>query len=663
MSNFELDDNLSPDTSAKQPEAAPAGGRSSRTKDTRDDEKPRTGGFKLSQLSSSQYRAGIGGISDAALQTLIRVFESAKDHESPSLNDAIRRDRFKLLPLISHNTNVNPALLVTLPLTHDRVKDTLVYVVVIEQSGAVQTRSLTDLRESYESLILPEDQLTQRYYERIKAQLADSDNRVVIVGSQVILAETTQILTQPGETDSAAKGVVANILNNAIDALSGYREKTLASVNGTVATPVSITPDSIDDGDRIEVVYDYPVTQDKDTSGLPIRADLCAQVYYSHPTRDELDLKTHDRMPLGVVTAAMDLYLDDGDMDTRSRFGSAFNRRNQSEPFWQGVMDVTSVGGTSAVPFNLELAQLLLAQMAQQTNEYRWIRALRPRSVASNQKGVMEPLVDLGWLNHYNPVAEEAGYVSDIGPNVSDEALVEYLAQVIRPEITLGLTIPSSGDKSWVMSLFERIALSEGKERQRYVEMLYASANVLTGGIFMEEAEEAGIMSTSFSPVVTTGTRELVSVWTDVNGNLRSGSEWNVAAFATALGDKKGAEDLVRDFQLTFETARSGRSVDYNLSARYDMLRRFVCPSIRPVGTSEKLIIDLKYMEVLSVSLAQTSLDPYITNADAMHRRQRAGGTAYRQYAGSDVGRNNRRRDDGNGDGRSRSIFRNGTYY
>lgn len=656
--NFELDDDNKP--AAKVAETVDTG----RGQRNRPEEAPRAGGFKLSQLSQSQFRAGIGGISDAALQTLIRVFETANDHESPSLNENIRRDRFKLLPLISHNTNVNPALLVTLPLTSDKISDTLVYVVVIEQSGAVQTRSMTDMREPYESLILPEDQLTARYYERIKAQLQDQNNRVVIVGSQVILAETTQVLTHGvNETDTHAKSIVASILNNAIDALSGYREKAIARATGGVATPVSITPDALDDGDRIEVVYDYPVTQEKDTSGLPIRADISAAVFYSHPTRDELEIKTHDRMPLGVVTASMDLYLDDSDVDTRSRFGSAFSRRKETEPFWQAVMDVSSVGGTSAVPFNLELAQLLLAQVAQQTNDYRWIRALRPRAVATSQKGVLEPLVDLGVLNLYNPISEEACYVNDLGPNVSDEALVEYLAQVIRPEISLGLTIPSSGDKSWVMSLFERIALSEGKDRQRYVEMLYSSANVLTGGAFMEIAEEEGILSTSFSPVTTTGTRDLISVWTDNNGNLRSGSEWNVAAFATALGEKAGAQDMVRDFQLTFETERSGRSVDYNLSTRYDMIRRFVCPSLRPVSTSEKLIIDLKYMAVLSEALSTTSLDPYITNADAIHRRQRAGSTAYRQYAGRDIGRNNRRRDEHGDGGRNRSIFRNGNQY
>lgn len=656
MSDFQVDDdNVKP--------TKPSEGRSSRRSEESVSEQPRTAGFQLSQLSASQYRAGIGGISDAALQTLIRVFEGAKDHESPSLSEQIRRDQFKLLPLISHTNGTNPALLVTLSLGNDRIKQTLVYVIVIEQAGAIQTRSLTDQRESYESLILPEDQLNNRYYDRIRAQLADSANSVAVIGSQVILAETTQVLTQQnGDTDPYAKGVVASILNNAIDALSGYREKVLAATNGSVATPVSITPDSVGDGDRIEVVYDYPVMQEKDTSGLPIRQDIAANVYYSHATRDDLDNKVHDRIPLGSVTASMDLYLDDGDSDQRSRFGSAWSRRTQQDPFWQAVLDVTSVGGKSAVPYNLELAQLLLAQMAPQTNEYRWIRALRPRATAANQKGVLDSLVDLGWLNFYNPTAEEACYVGDIGPNVTDDALVDYLSQVIRPEISLGLTIPSSGDKSWVLSLFERIALTEGKERQKFVEMLYASANVLTGGKFMEYAEEAGITDTAYSPIITTGTRELNAVWTDNHGNLRSGSEWNVLAFATQVGDKKGAQDLVRDYQLTFETQRSGRSVDFNLSARWDMLRRFVCPTIRPVGTSEKLIIDLTYLEVLSKALSKTSLDPYITNADAMHRRQRAGNTAYRDHAGSNIGSNSRRRDEETG-GRNRSIFRTGDRY
>lgn len=619
-------------------------------------------GFKLSDLGGQQFRASIGGASDAALQAIIRVFADTKEHESPDLNPNLRRDRFTLVPLTANNSG-HPTMLVTLPLNAGGQARTLVYVIILEQPGTLQTRTLTDNREAYESLILPEDQMNRKYLERIKVQLG-TDKQLVIVGSTVILAEVTSAIASASDNDSTrAKNEVAPILNNAIDALSGHWERSIAMLKGEMADDLSIQPSAIDDGGRIEVQYDHPVSQDKDTSGLPTRADVVAHVYYTQKTSDDMDNPTLDRIPLGTASAALDLYLDDGEEDTGRGFGKKWgSRKNEPQPFWQAVLDVTAIGGKSALPYNLELAQFLLAQMAVQTNDHRWVRALRPKATVSNQKGVISSMVDLGILNVYNPDRDEAGYIKDIGPNSSDESLIDYLATVIRPEVTFGMTIPSNSEKSHVTSLFERIAVSSGKTRDKLIGLLYESANLLTDGKFSEYAEEAGLMDVNYSPIYTSGTRDLIGVWYDDANNLRAGNEWSVAAFASRVGDRDGVEDLVRDYQLTYETARSGRSVDFNLSQRRDMIIRWCNSSFRVIGTAEKLIIDPAYMAVLSRAISETALDPFITNADGIVRRQRAGSTAYRNYATRDIG-SNRRRDRDAGGNRQRSVFSSGSYF
>src|SRR5690606_24559913 len=103
-----------------------AGKRQARTRPVRDsrgatmhaDDEKR--GLRLMNLDNVQMRTHIGGMSDAALQTLIQVFDNAMDHESASLDAQITRKKFKLLPMNANGTG-NPALLTTLDMRPDGV--------------------------------------------------------------------------------------------------------------------------------------------------------------------------------------------------------------------------------------------------------------------------------------------------------------------------------------------------------------------------------------------------------------------------------------------------------------------------------------------------------------------------------------------------------------
>lgn len=651
MSGFEFEGENEQPKEQPRAEQPRARAREERT----EQQPPARRGLSLSALSQSQHRTSIGAISDIAMQTITTVFEKSRDHESPNLPAAIRRNKFKLLPVIGQGSTQDPALVVSLDLTSDGINKTLIYILLLEQPDAVQqTRLLSEGREQYESLITPEDQMNERLYKRIESQYPDSE--VVIVNYQVVLSEITRVLASGGEIDSQVQNVVANIMNNAIDALSGTRERVIAELTGQVITDVALTPASVDGNIRMEVVYDYPVTVTKDGSGLPIGADVVGRVYFSSPVRDEFDQNSIDRTLLGSVSATLDLYLDDGDEEQYNRYG-VFGRKPQGpEPFWQAVLDVRGLGGSPNVPYSLEQAIYQLAQITPLTNDHRWIRALSPRNAVADQKGVVNSLVDLGWLNYYNPNTEAGGYIDDITANTPEDVLVEYLAGVVKPEIAVGMTLPNSNDKSWILSIFEQIATeSDERIRTKLVQNLYRAINVLTGDRFLEIASDR-MLDKNYSPIFSTGVRELIGVWIDDNGNERALSEWNVAAFATRLADRTGAADIVREYQMTFETG-SGRSADYQLTERFEMLRRYATGTARVTGTAEKHVFDTEFLSALSASIANTSLEPFLTNADNLTRRQRVGHTVYRSHAGGDLGHSGRRREEG-GYSRTRSVYR-----
>lgn len=599
-------------------------------------------GLKLGDMAQQQYRAQVGGISDAALQTMQSVFESVRDHESPTLPDAIKRNQFRLIPMNSHISGGNPVMLVTLPLNNvDRINKTFVYVLVFEQNSTQQTTPRTWNREQYDGLVLPEDMLNQRFVKRLETQL-DSGNEITIVNSQVITHELTHALTVANEADGQAVKIVASILNNAIDALSYQRDMLIARMNGRSSVDVALCPQAVDNGGRIEVQYEYPTVQKQDTSGLPIRADIAANVKYSLPTRDEWDQTQHERFPLGTVSAAIDLYLD---FDQAKGLGSRFGKMVEDVPFWTPVLDITSIGGDSVAPHSMEHALYLIAQMALQTNDYRWARALRPKVVNKLEKGSLEPLIDLGWMNFYNPNEELAGYVDGISVNITDEQLGDFLTTVVNPEVAIGMTVGSSSEKSWTTALFEEIAKCDNKnERQRLISSLYTAANTLTDGIFSDYVDEnTDLKDPNYSPVIYSGSSELIGVWVDDNANIRSLSEWNVLALASQLGDRNEAKELVYEYQRTFVDTE--RTTDYNLAVRYDILRRSVCPTARVIGTAPKLILDPLFVETLSRAISRTSLDPVSSNIDTLTRGYTNTRTRYGNYAASNLGYSQRRED------------------
>ena len=100
-----------------QSDKAPRQPRSDRqTRDGRRDDRPQQVGLNLSALAGTQMRTSIGGISDAAMQTITSVFENAKDHETVNIPMQVRRNQFKTIPITGHMTGHDPALLISLSL-------------------------------------------------------------------------------------------------------------------------------------------------------------------------------------------------------------------------------------------------------------------------------------------------------------------------------------------------------------------------------------------------------------------------------------------------------------------------------------------------------------------------------------------------------------------
>lgn len=616
----------------------------------RSDRGDRDNQVTFADMSRLQARPSMGGLSDAVLSLLVNTFENAKTYDKPGVPVETKRDKFKVIPMDgSLARSSQSSLLVVLPATIAGEKFALTYILLIEQSGDVQTRPLVERGETFDALVLPEDHLTETYINIVRDQAqAAVGGTARVVGNQVILADTFT-----HRTEKEMEGQVAHIYDNAFEAICGFRENMIDAKSGTRSSQFRVSPDKMGKGSRLEVAFDYTGKQIVDTSGLPVRSDVTTNLYYSEPNGED---NLFSRTKMGDIRCGLDLFVsyDDESEGQQRRFGGRRRRgRDVESPFWQAVLNINAVG-SGDFPYSLELAQLLIAQSVQQSNDYRWATMLRPRSTLAEG---LKPLTSLGHLFLMNPDEEAACVAKDIGPNINDNDLADYLDLTVKPDIAFGMTVPSSGEKSWVLSIYERIAIAEpGAELDDLIDLLHASADVLTGNRFSDALAKRNL-GNDYRPVYTTGSRTLLGTWTDENQNRRDVREWNVPALLARVGEKN--LDLVSDFQATFEDTR--RSIEFNLAERYAILRKVV-PGLHVTGTAEQLALDLDYLIALQEALDGAKMSPHVSSNDGLSTRRSIGHDGYGRYATSEIGRTRRTRNDDSAD-RRRRPYSGGNYY
>lgn len=652
--DFQTRGQAQPDQGRQRAESQNTDRQTQREQPAREESARRGSGMTLADLGRVNARPGFGGLSDAALASMIEAFnDNLKTFDKP-VPEAINRKRFRVLPLDQNTARSSlSSLLVVLPTEVAGKMYTLVYVLLIEQPGGAALRPMNDRGENFDALILPEDALTDRYMGVIRDQVAplQAGSTFVMVGHQVLLSSTVAAIT-----DKEGQAVIGSIYDNALDAICGVRENLVDAATGKRNDEMRINPNMVARTDRLEVSFDYSGKPGKDTSGLPIRTDVLAQLFYSAAQPEEQDM--YSRSLLGEVRAGLDLFLTDDGVDTsRPSFGSrrrGSRKEEDNEPFFQAVYNITSINSPPGVPYSLELAQLLIAQVALQTNDNRWANVLRPRATIG---GNMKPAFQPSHLHLLNPDKELRAVVSDVSQNMSDADLYDFLDVTVKPNIAIGMSVPSSGEKSWVLGIFERIATSEPRLQAQLIKTLFESADVLTGNKFSAIYDELS-NGTNPVPVTTTGTRVYIGTWTDPDGNVRDLREWNVPAVLTAVGAKN--PELAMDFQWTFEDPR--HSVDYSLAQRHDILSRFV-PGLHEVGTCELLKFNPIYIQALSESLAEANMASLPTSSDGLQSARRVGNSGFSDYATSDIGRSRRRSNETEGRGGRRRDPQGGGWY
>lgn len=596
-------------------------------------------GFNMASLGRAMNRPQMSGVSDAALAILMDTFKAAKTFDNPNIHPDIQQSRFQVLPYTGRKgSRALPSLLVCLPLPKLIPGGvTLVYTLCIEQPGSQTTRNAVSRGDNYEALVLPEDRMNDAYTKGIREEAAGLGcKRIVLVNSQVILAD---LISEVSEKEN--NRVVAQIFDNAIDALCGYRQEILDASNPDSISEFALRPELIDSGDRLEATIDYNQPFGHDTSGLPIRTDALVTSHYSERTDDDED-DLYERTPMVEARCSLDMFIQDDDNDRdRNRLSRKRTRRRDEDDetaFMQGVININSISPVDGYPNSLGLVGLALGSVALLSNDYRWTNMARPRKTVG---GKVKPVFDLKDIALLADLEEDQrrDAMDLVTSNMNDDDFADFIDAFFKRDVSFGMVTASSSQNASILSIFEKIATEESKSKvDALCTKLYDAWDVLTDDRFREEYREMNGGSMPL-PVESAGTRVLIGTWTDPDtSTLRPLSEWNVPAVLTRAGSKD--LELVRDYQFTFEDSR--HTVDYNLSERYHILRKFV-PDIHVVQTAEQLVFQKNLLPALASALDKSRMSPYIAGGDTLSGRRSVGNRLFSSQAISEGGVSRRR--------------------
>lgn len=595
---------------------------------TQQQQSNQTQAWTLADLGNVQSRPSLGGLTDGALTLMIDTFDAAKGRANGRVPDEISSNRFKAIQLVGARFGSQmSSLLIALPTTIAGKSYAIVYVALIEPSGPMSTRSLSDGQGTYEALYLPEDRLTEKYVKAIRDEVLAHipGAQVVIAGRQVI---TQSIVAQLNEKEGVS--IIERIFDNSFDAICGYRQNMSDAITGKRTGGNRINPDAVGRRDRLEASFDFSGAQPQDTSGLPIGSDVAMTIWYSSADTDEEG--NYNRVQLAEVRMGLNLFLDQSSKQGTLGFGRSRGRSKDDPAPFQAVLSINNVTAPQGVPFSLEMAQLAIASTAILSNDYRWAEILRPRvSLPSGLK----PAFNIKDLVHYADVDDERKQqiLQVVTPNINDQDLSNYLDLVVQPQIAFAISTPSSCEKSWVLSIFEKIATAKNDaERRALITTLYDSADILTGSRFRKVFRELGC-DDSTPPVVLTGNPTLVGTWVDADGKERALSELNVPAYLSRVGAK--GLDAVEDFQFTIQDDR--RPIPFNLAERFTSLNKCF-GSVHVVTTAEQVGFLPAYLQALNIALSQANMTCVPTSLEGTQTRRRPASGGYAGLATNDIG-------------------------
>jgi len=470
-------------------------------------------------------------------------------------------------------------------------KYAVAYGILIEASAPrLQPRNFNYNGQQYSLQTAPSDAIDEHLSARIKEQLSNAygnETIIALAGIQVLPTEFTL-----GDENSSS---VDQLLFNAIQAVSNEPVKY-----GVVTEMPAAASLILQDGQPV-IGKDPSPPVLVDIAGMPIRSDF--NIRLGQKAKDSQNVWNPNeiaRPDLTLLHGYVDLVYRDL---PQSMPGQQMHYPQGLNPEFNKFiprMVVTKLDVLTEV-INSELILLALSTASFIKYNENWLEAFHPR--ASHDDINLRDITAIGFDTPLmgQPMRLDVQGMSDI------PALNCMLLRAIAPDLLISIDYDEASEQSWMLSDFYHAAVGPKPADPVAVSNIVNAADRLTDGRFTKRWD--GSQPIAYDE----NNRIALGYWVGNNGEKRDIRELDYLAMLNLLGDRDHSR--VKDWDDTFNSS-TGIPLDVRLERR-ERIAREVLPTYTLKGWARRLVINAKFLEDLTLSLADAGLVPMLESVIA----------------------------------------------
>ncbi len=351
---------------------------------------------------------------------------------------------------------------------------------IVEKTGQFPDRSIESSNNvRFDFMRTPAEAMDEKYASAVRSALSDLHG---VNQDSVLLVDSTLV---PNEFDYSNEQAVKVLLFGAGDAI---RAETAIRMDNYTATNLASVVTADPRGKFVITMhFNNDDTVLYDTTGMPIRQDICVALSYRSQTQP-------GERSINQSSASMELVKVYGYIDFEfSPSTNAAQQLTKPQKFLPNFIITHMEAGDDQKVITPDLVMLGVISVMSTAQDTNWLQSFIPTAA---RKGVID-FNDIGALNiegniENSPTGFGVKYNTK-SEGFSLQELITTAGSLVFPNLLVSIDVPKAGTSTWYTSIFHYIGIRGDKGA---TQRLISALSELSNGAFV------GSMSPVFTPVV-----------------------------------------------------------------------------------------------------------------------------------------------------------------
>lgn len=513
----------------------------------------------------------------------------------------------------------------------------VVYTILVEstEQAPVATHDYQYNNKRYDVPLVLTDAFDAQYWEAARSKTAirhglTAAHSVISAGSGFIPREVYDRFTKGGDGNAE---MMISTLATAAEAIGTVGD----GVSGVVKRATRLL-DEITKGNETRLQRFIGTHNIYSRNGLPVHADFRV-VVDTVPTGQKRNLSVinHGGSQMVNVFGFLETIVNVTDGGSRT-FGLTRRDRSNEPPCVPNLV-ITSIQKPEGIMDVQSIGEGLFAAMGLSIND-SWTELCEPKYGAENRRDIGNLMIEVGHLVDDSKDCNVP--INTQSPEFDERVKRDYISAMYRPEMTISIDFPESGDMSWVGDLMIEASAS-GKNHKR--SMVCEALSQFTNGHF--PANYSGPI------LIDTGRRILTGFDQDPSGAMFDPRIKNDYLYLlTALARTREVDiEMLRDWDVMSRPEHvSGAPEQVRLTVTQEIVNRITGKTARYVTAVRRYIVARQFLQEFGEACNAAGLSPRPTNTsttsighvsrstDIYNDQSIRGGTNFRQGGGGGFG-------------------------